>query len=629
MPPSRPSGKSRKADSLSLLSTRHTVCVGFFIDNIYKSFKYVLYYSLYLFPVFCYNKFRIQNFAFTEGVLMRKHDQTPASGPSTGGMEELKRRDDALFDALGKSKKAKKRKLLRTVLVILIIVAVVLIAAVSILRRQVRDRFAAFDTDILSEAAKTGTISTVVSGTGTLTNVDAETVSVPTGLELTEILVENGDAVAEGQLLALADMATVRSAMAKLQEEIKDLDGQISDAEGDKADTYISAGVAGRVKAVYAEPGEDVAQVMIEHGALAVLSLDGYMAVDIETDVLAESDGVIVTREDGTTVNGSVESLVGDTATVLITDNGPLPDETVSVSTSDGTVIAEGVLYIHKPLMVTGYTGTVRSVHAKQNASVARNSGLFTLADTEYSANYDTLLRARKESEETLLELLNIQKHGGITAPVSGSVYNVADLDSSDIITDLLTLSPDVQMSVTISVDESDILSLKLDQHADVTVGSVSEDTIAGVVTEIDKTASDGSYTAMITLDKLSGMLPGMTADVDIRIQGVENAILVPVDAVHYTSTGAYVYTAFDTETQQYSGRVDVTVGLTGSDYVEITSGLAEGDVVYYTESESLYDLFSAMGAMGGRGNMGQMPAGNMGGGSGQMPQGGMPGGRG
>ena len=162
------------------------------------------------------------------------------------------------------------------------------------------------------------------------------------------------------------------------------------------------------------------------------------------------------------------------------------------------------------------------------------------------------------------------------------------------------------------------------------------------MVTEIDKTASDGSYTAVIILDKISGMLPGMTADVDIKIQGVENAILIPVDAVHYTSTGAYVYTAFDSETQQYAGRVDVTVGLTGSDFVEITSGLAEGDVVYYTESESLFDLFTAMGSMGGRGGMGQMPSGNMGGGqmpSGsfggtpgqmpQMPQGGMPGGRG
>lgn len=558
---------------------------------------------------------------------MEKHDNTPVSGQGNEGMEELKRRDDALFDALGKSKKQKKRRFLRTILIIIAIVAVVLVVGVSILRQHVRNRFASFDADVLSETVKTGTISTVVSGNGILANVDTETITVPSGVELTEILVENGDSVTENQLLAIADMATVRSAMSDLQEEIEDLDDKISDADGDNAPTYISAGVPGRVKILYGEPGMDVAQVMIDHGALAVLSLDGYMALDLQTDALEQSDTVTVLREDGSEISGFVESVVGNTATILVTDNGPLNNETVTVTTEDGAVVGEGALYVHSPLMVTGYTGTIRTAHVAENTNASRNTRLFTLTDTEYSANYDTLLRSRKDSEETLLELLKIQKYGGITAPVAGSVYDVADLDEVETVTDLLILSPDVSVSVTISVDESDILSLALEQKADVTVSSVSEDVLAGTVTEIDKTASDGAYTAVITLDKLSGMLPGMTADVDIRIQGVENALLVPVDAVHYTSTGAFVYTAYDPETQQYGNRVDVTIGLTGTDYVEITSGLQVGDTVWYTEAASLYDLFSAMSGMGGRGNMGgNTPPSDMGGSRGQapaMPQGG------
>lgn len=567
---------------------------------------------------------------------MNNQENHPASR-SGNGMEELNLGDDALFETLSKTKKQKKRKIIRTVLIIVLILAILLVAGVAVLQRQVRERFASNETEVLSETVTTGTISTVVSGSGILANVDAEAITIPEGVELTEILVENGSTVEEGQLLATADLSSVRAALADIQEKIEDLDDQIYDADDEEASTGVTAGVPGRVKVLYADAGSNVGSTMVENGALAVLSLDGYMALDLETDVLAEGDNVTVLLSDGEEVTGSVESSVSGTATILISDDGPENAEAVTVLSSDGTELGRGELYVHSPLMITAYAGTVRTVHVKLNAKVNRNSYLFTLQDTAFSANYDTLLRDRKDAEETLLELLNIQKHGGITAPMSGSIFSVTTLEAleeDETITDLLTLSPDVSMSVTISVDEGDILSLELDQQTDVTVSSVSEDTLVGIVTEIDKTASDGAYTAVITLDKIDGMLPGMSATVDVKIQGVENALLVPADAVHYTSTGAYVYTSYNEETQEYGGMVDVAVGLSNDDYVEITAGLSEGDTVYYTESRDF-----GFGNMGSMGNMGGMPGGEMGGnmpgGNGgrdrmpQMPQGGMPGGRG
>ena len=81
--------------------------------------------------------------------------------------------------------------------------------------------------------------------------------------------------------------------------------------------------------------------------------------------------------------------------------------------------------------------------------------------------------------------MLLLQRYGGLTAPISGSVYSVAALDAEEedpeATTDIVTLSPDISMSVTISVDESDILSLALNQTAEVTVSSVSEETLSGI----------------------------------------------------------------------------------------------------------------------------------------------------
>ena len=169
----------------------------------------------------------------------------------------------------------------------------------------------------------------------------------------------------------------------------------------------------------------------------------------------------------------------------------------------------------------------------------------------------------------------------------------------------ILTLYPDLQMTVTIGIDETDILALEEGQEAEIVVSSVGEDVYTGSVTEISKVADTSTgvtqYSAEVLLDKAPGMLPGMTADVDIKIKGNENALIIPVEALHQTSTGSFVYTTFDQETQQYGGRVDVVPGMQNDTYAEILSGLQEGDTVYYTKQENIFAYFANMmsGGMG------------------------------
>lgn len=500
-------------------------------------------------------------------------------------------RDDALFEALGKSNKQKRKKIIRTIVLIVLLLALVLFTGTFLLQRRVKQKFASHDLDVLSYKVTTGTISTIVSGSGTIQNVDTETVSIPAGVELTEILVDYGDAVETGKLIAIADMGTVRTALSELQESIDDLDDQISDAEGDKVSAYVKAGVTGRVKILYAEKNTHVADAMVDHGALAVLSLDGYMAADLETEQLSSGDAVTVILSDGSEIGGTVERAIGGKATILVTDNGPAYDEEITILAEDGSEIGTSRLYIHNPLAVTGYAGTVSRVNVYENQKVYSSTSLFTLTDRSTTANYDALLRQRKDMEETLLELLQIQRYGGIIAPISGSVYSVSNLDDEEL-TEVATISPDVSMSVIITVDERDILSLSEGQEAEVTIRSVSEDTFSGIVSEIDKSGTAEAYTAEIMMDKVSGMLPGMTASVDVRIEGVDNALIIPVDALKQTSSGAYVYTTYNSETQEYGGRVDVVTGLSNDNYVEIKSGLSAGDMVYYTEPLNLNNLF-------------------------------------
>ena len=527
---------------------------------------------------------------------------------------------EEIFAQHRSARKRRKRRIMITAIVLVIVILAVIIVGISLLQRSVNDQFASDSTsEVLSAEVTTGSISTTVSGSGTLTDEDVETVEVLSSLEIDDFYVEEGDTVEEGDLIATVTTASLSTAMASVQSSLDALDEEIESASEDEVSDTITAAVSGRVKVIYAAEDDDVVTVMYTSGALMILSLDGYMAVDIETDSYAAGDSVTVTDSDGTDYTGLVEKVVDGVATILVTDDGTTYGDTVTVDDS-----LTGTLYIHSALSITGYAGTVDEIEVSENDEVDAGDTLMTLTDTSTSANYDSLLEQRADLEDQLEELVQIYKEGGILATASGTIESLTETTGSSVsassdsmmsgtttttstasYTEVATISPDVSMSITISVDETDILSLEVGQTAAVTIESISEDSYEGTVTEIDTSASSSSgvtsYTATITIDKDESMLAGMSASVVITIEGVEDALLIPIDALHQTSSTAYVYTEYDESTGEYSGMVEVTIGLSNSSYVEITSGLSEGDVVYYTESsDSSDDWSSLISSMGG-----------------------------
>ncbi|MDD6158288.1 MAG: HlyD family efflux transporter periplasmic adaptor subunit [bacterium] len=541
--------------------------------------------------------------------------------------------DEELFEKLNAEKKRKRRRTIRVALIILLAVVGAVALGMRALRRQVEENLAASAPQVQSYAASRGSVSTTVSGSGVLESVDERQLTVPYGVELGEIVVSAGDSVKAGDALATVKMSSVMTALSDTRDEIKQLDDSINTAGSDRVSAYVNAGVAGRVKRICAESGMDVVDCMSEYGALCVLSLDGSMVLEVEL-ALPAGESVTVRCGDGKEYEGRVESSVGGKSRVTLTDNGPVWGERATVLSTDGGELGSGTLEIHSPLSVTGYAGTVNAVYARENQKVYAWSTLFTLSDTQSSANYDALIQSRQEAEARQMELIAMMRTGTFTAPFDGTVlsldytaesgaaasYTAATPDE----TAVFTLAPDEKVCVTLSVDESDILSLKTGQSAAVSVASVGEDTVEGEVTEISRVAVSSSgvtlYSATVTLPRQEGMLPGMTADVSIRIEGVDNAVLIPVDALHRTSSSAYVYTSYDEATGQYGGMVEVTAGVADDDFVEITSGLKEGDTVYYTEKES-FDFFMMMGSGGNAARMGEAPQGMAPGG--QRPQGG------
>ena len=532
--------------------------------------------------------------------------------------------------------KRRKKKISKSTIIKIVAIAVVvtgiLTGVVIYLQKSVKARFAkSSETTIKTATVESGSISTTVYGTGRLKDDDVETQEVPSSVKLTELKVEVGDTVKQGDVIATADLSTVLSAMAETQASIDSLDKKIKDAADDEVDDSITTTVAGRIKKIYAEKGDDVSSVMISNSALALLSMDGYMAVDIDNSTLAAGDKVKVTTSSDKTYDGTVESISGSKATIILTDDGPAFGDKVTVKNSDGNTLGTGELYIHDQLAIVGYAGTIKSISVSENQKLSAGKEIFTLSDTSYTANYEQYLSERRDLESNLLVLTAIYRSGALTADYAGTVKSLPDIDeteSSDDTSTVFEICPDKTMTVSVSIDETDILSLSIGQKVDVTVSSISEDTFEGAITAIDRTGTTSNgvttYTASIQIEKAEGMLAGMSASASISITGVENALLIPVDALNKTSSTAYVYTTYDEENEEFGGMTEVEYGISNSNYVEIKSGLKEGDTVYYKEKTS-YN-FQMPGGFGGGNSFpgGGSSGGNSfpGGGSGSFPGG-------
>lgn len=277
---------------------------------------------------------------------------------------------------------------------------------------------------VLSAVPEENTISTVLSGGGTLSPQEGTAQSLPQALELKTYYVKNGQTVSEGDPIAQVDLVAVKAAISELQEVIDTLDAAIASESSKTNDSVIRSGTAGRVKKIYAREGTAAADTVYESGALLLLSLDGLMAVDLEARAEV-GQSVTVTLSDGTALAGTVESVSDGTATVTLSDETAPLDDSVTVTTKDGETLGTGNLYIHSRLRVTGAYGTVSQISVKENRQVSAGSALLTLKDTGHTAEYARLLNRRTELEDQMESLVRLSKDGILHADCGGIVSGV------------------------------------------------------------------------------------------------------------------------------------------------------------------------------------------------------------
>lgn len=325
--------------------------------------------------------------------------------------------------------KAKKKQIKKIASWALLAALVVGLAAMPLMAKAEAESNGPVAT-IHSGTVEEGTVRTTLHGGGTLTTEDIEDVKLPSGVKITEFLVKNGDTVTKGTPLAAVDKVSVMTAITSVTDTLDYLQEELKTAKDEKVSSTVTATAGGRIKKVFAQKGDSVQEVMLRDGALALLSLDGLMAVKIEKklDILT-GETVTVTLADKTEVTGRVASNLDGVIVITLEDAGYEIGQTVTVTAKDGSDVGSGELYVYNAWTASAFSGVIQTAPAKEETKVTAGTTLFTLTETDFKGQLEYLSSLHREYEDLMQDLFKMYNSGTIDAPCDGTIYGI-DKDS-------------------------------------------------------------------------------------------------------------------------------------------------------------------------------------------------------
>ncbi len=231
--------------------------------------------------------------------------------------------------------------------------------------------------------------------------------------------------------------------------------------------------------------------------------------------------------------------------------------------------------------------------------------------------NYDTAVSALAQAESDASET-------SIIAPIDGTVVGepktvgtmaVATSDNPTVIMRIADLS---RKQIKAKVDETDIGNVKVGQQATFTVDTYTDKTFTARVTKISQTDTSNSwdtsslsssssssssasviyyYVTLDVDDPEDLLLPAMTARVEINTADTPDALAVPISVLKTDANGSYVVVcnADGSQENRY-----VTTGIYSDEYVEILSGLEEGEDIVSTYTAKKKSSSSSSGSRRG-----------------------------
>ncbi len=477
------------------------------------------------------------------------------------------------------------------------------------------------------DAVQRRDLTSAVSGTGTVTPIDSYFLKPLVTGEVLEAPFEVGDRVEKGQLLYRLDAKDAEMSIAQAELAVRQARKSYDDLA---SNLTVRAGGSGVVQKVLVQKGD-----MVSPGTpIAEIADTSTLTVTLPFHS-ADAQGIAAGQGAQVTIAGTMETLPGTVESVssadLVGAGGALvrqvkirvsnPGALTAANAATATVgdaACAGSANFEENLrqtVVAQASGEVTGVNVTAGSKVSAGSALATLGGAAVQSSLEDLSIALENANLSLQRSQDALENYTITAPISGTVIekNIKAGDNvNSIEAGALAVIYDLSyLKLEMNISELDLSKIAEGQKVDITADAIPGQVFEGKVdrVSINGTTTNGftTYPATILLEDYGGLNPGMNVSADIVVERVENALSIPASAVQRGDTvlvplegclspdGASVIDPTKMEERT------VTLGGGDGEYVEITSGLSEGDTVLVP--------LQAQGGMGG-GVMAAAPAG-------------------
>ncbi len=517
----------------------------------------------------------------------------------------------------------KKKKRMRLGAVALVVIAALLWFGVRPAILESRNA----DNGYRNYAVERRDMTVEIGGSGALLPADSYNII---GLVQGDVLTadfEEGDYVSEDDLLYQIDSSDAEHSIEQAEISLRNASISYENILDNFDGLEPKATVSGRVAQLHVKEGDEVAA----GAALADLIDNENMVLSapfhqIQAALLSPGmPAQVVMTETGEILSGTVTMVSGmaqvGTGGILICDvevtvanpGGLMAGMSATAHVGDISCAAAGTFAEASTSTVyAGAAGTIGSIYVTEGQRVAKDQALMALDSPSARRQIESAALGVRSGEIALENARDILENYTITAPISGTIVekNYKTGDKLDSTASVMAVIYDMSyLTLNLQVDELYISDVEVGQtvriEADAVEGQVFEGRIDRVGVNGTVAAGVTTYPVRVILEDYKGLLPGMNVTADIILEEATDVLTVPVSAVSRGNTVLVVdpASAGDPENGVPAGyrQVAVELGRTSEDYIEIISGLQEGDqVAVSTATTSLIETMIQNSPMGG-----------------------------
>lgn len=503
---------------------------------------------------------------------------------------------------------------------IAVVAAAAVLVAVIVPRKS---RSASADLAYTQEKLGRRDIVNVYDGSGTINAADSYTVkSLVTGTVLTADF-ELGDTIQKGDVLYVIDSSDVEGDLESAQLSVSQAQRSYDDAADAR---NVRTKIGGEVSSFAVAAGDAVQAgqtvATVRDTSVMLLAVD-FPAAEAQSFAVGQAAQVMpdTTFE---VLNGTIRSVSGAdpsgdaslmtcTVTIAVPNAGSLTTAQAAVAQVNGvsSLNSAHFAYQREETVVAAASGTVSELCVREGSTVRQNDVLLRITGKDLDKQAQNAADNLRSAELRMSSAERNISHYTIDAPISGTIVDKKvkagdKLSANDTaMQNLCTIYDMSYLEMKLNVDELKIRSLEVGQEVEITADAVPGETYKGVISSIlvAGTTANGStsYPVTVRIDDMGELLPGMNATAKITTASVKNVLALPNAAL---VRGSYVLVTRDSpsaanaETSMTAPDgyvyVKVTTGISDDDYIEVKSGLQEGDTIAYDNSSvSATDFYS------------------------------------